>query len=202
MSDNLYEPDEFDEAAEDMPVGVHRAPHPRWKSLLPFLVALIVGPLLAWGAIAFIVNRVDTHPAAKAPASQSQQKSEAKDSAAKDQQKSESKEDKKVEQEEQKADNQIDHGASIRVYNNSDNKAPAGSATAAAQKLKKDGFKDVNAGNSKSSYTSSTVLYSDSGLEATAQEIAKKLGLSNVKLDAQAVGDAKIAVILTSDYKR
>ena len=53
MSRYEYPEDEFDAADDEgpVPVGVHRAPVPGWRSWVPLLAVLIIVPLLAWGAV-------------------------------------------------------------------------------------------------------------------------------------------------------
>ena len=52
MSNYSYPQDEFDVAEDErVPVGVHRASVPAWRSWLPLLIILVVVPALAWGAV-------------------------------------------------------------------------------------------------------------------------------------------------------
>ena len=53
-----YPRDEFDELAASGPTGAHRAVRPRWRTYLPFLIILIVAPLLAWGVVVAAVAAV------------------------------------------------------------------------------------------------------------------------------------------------
>ena len=56
MSNYQYPDDEFDAADADgpVPVGVHRAQVPAWRSWIPLLAVLIIVPLVAWGAVALL----------------------------------------------------------------------------------------------------------------------------------------------------
>lgn len=49
-----YPEDQFDAVDQGGPVGVHRRPRSPWGAVLPFLVVLLVVPLLAWGATVLI----------------------------------------------------------------------------------------------------------------------------------------------------
>ena len=62
MSGYEYPEDEFDGADDDgrVPVGVHRAPAPRWRSWLPLLIVIVVVPVLAWGAVTLMGRAVDS----------------------------------------------------------------------------------------------------------------------------------------------
>ena len=50
VSDYQYPDDEFDAADAEgpVPVGVHRAQVPAWRSWIPLLAVLIIVPLVAW----------------------------------------------------------------------------------------------------------------------------------------------------------
>lgn len=48
MSQEPYPEDEFDEIGRNLPKGAHRPAPPWWQGVLPFLVVLIVAPLLGW----------------------------------------------------------------------------------------------------------------------------------------------------------
>ena len=69
MSRYEYPEDEFDAADDEgpVPVGVHRAPVPGWRSWVPLLAVLIIVPLLAWGAVQ-LLGRHGARPAAEATA--------------------------------------------------------------------------------------------------------------------------------------
>ena len=54
MSENSYPEDEFDQIGRDLPAGVHRASKSTFSKVLPFLIVLIVMPLLAWGVVGLV----------------------------------------------------------------------------------------------------------------------------------------------------
>ena len=58
VSNYDYPEDEFDVGDDDgpVPVGVHRAQVPRWRSWVPLLAIIIIVPALAWGAVTLIIN--------------------------------------------------------------------------------------------------------------------------------------------------
>jgi len=76
MSRYEYPEDEFDAADDEgpVPVGVHRAPVPGWRSWVPLLAVLIIVPLLAWGAVQLLGHHPQHHheplqsPTPEAPA--------------------------------------------------------------------------------------------------------------------------------------
>ena len=52
VSNYDYPEDEFDVGEDDgpVPVGVHRAQVPRWRSWVPLLAIIVIVPALAWGS--------------------------------------------------------------------------------------------------------------------------------------------------------
>ena len=58
VSNYDYPEDEFDVGDDDgpVPVGVHRAQVPRWRSWVPLLAIIIIVPALAWGAVTLFLN--------------------------------------------------------------------------------------------------------------------------------------------------
>ena len=58
VSNYDYPEDEFDVGDDDgpVPVGVHRAQVPRWRSWAPLLAIIIIVPALAWGAVTLFLN--------------------------------------------------------------------------------------------------------------------------------------------------
>lgn len=58
-ADYPYPDDEFDAVTPDGPRGVHRAPRSAWSRWWPFLVVLLVVPVLAYGAVAYLSRTGD-----------------------------------------------------------------------------------------------------------------------------------------------
>lgn len=59
MSEAQYPEDEFDRIGKRLPQGAHRPGQPWWHGFLPFVIAVIVAPLLAWVMLLLI----NSHPA-------------------------------------------------------------------------------------------------------------------------------------------
>lgn len=57
MSNQVFEPDEFDELGQGLPVGTHRPAPPWWHGLLPWIIIVLVAPLLAWAMFLLIGSR-------------------------------------------------------------------------------------------------------------------------------------------------
>lgn len=60
-ADYPYPEDEFDAVSPDAPTGVHRAPRSAWSKWWPFLVVLLVVPVLAYGVVEYL-SRTDNLP--------------------------------------------------------------------------------------------------------------------------------------------
>lgn len=58
-ADYPYPEDEFDALSPDAPTGVHRAPRSAWSRWWPFLVVLVVVPVLAYGAVTYLSGTRD-----------------------------------------------------------------------------------------------------------------------------------------------
>lgn len=204
-STNTYEPDEFDLSAEDMPQGMHRAPRPRWKSLLPFLVALIVGPLLAWGAIYFVTHKSgQNEPPSATEQTQSQSATAPEQEATPTQP-----EEKPTQEEKSTPDSQpqeeaqpvVDKDLSVMVYNNLNNPARSGTATSSAQKLISEGFSNASYGNGDYPQAETFVAYGEEADKATAQQVASILGVETVRSEPSILKDHRIVVMLSKGYR-
>ena len=58
--DYPFPEDEFDVAgAGRVPEGVHRAPRPRWRVLLPFVIVVLLGPVLAYAGVSYLAGQSD-----------------------------------------------------------------------------------------------------------------------------------------------
>jgi hypothetical protein len=188
-----YPPDEFDEIAKrGGPVGVHRAPRPWWARLLgPVVVFLIAGAVaylvatLLWNqdvgtpdeptpSISETVSTtVTATPSPSVTPSPSQTPSPTPSETA-----------------------TVQFDAKIAVLNGS---GISGLAAKNQKVLEDAGFTDVAADNlSGSKPSANVVVYTSDELEATAQEVATQLGISEISLDV-AQTDAAVEVHLVSD---
>ncbi|MST49693.1 LytR C-terminal domain-containing protein [Mobiluncus porci] len=59
MSEAQYPEDEFDRIGKRLPRGAHRPGQPWWYGFLPFVIAIIAAPLLAWALLLLL----GSHPA-------------------------------------------------------------------------------------------------------------------------------------------
>ena len=209
VSNYDYPEDEFDVGDDDgpVPVGVHRAQVPRWRSWVPLLAIIIIVPALAWGAVTLFLNGAGGSGSSGATSSsqpaQSGQAGGNKNA------------DKNADSANNKAgaasakpsasaspSGNVDFTTGVSVANGTNTD---GLAKGASEKLTNGGFTAVevipgiyeNAEPAKS-----TVYFSSPEARTAAQEIGKRLGISNVvEGTAENTQDAPIAVILRDDYK-
>ncbi len=195
-----------------MPVGMHRPQASRWKNVWPFLVILVLVPLFAWGASAFLMKRQSetvasaeqSTPVVQQSAQQSEQEPQSDQSArsAQSEQSAQSAQSAQTAQSAQsipepeptpEPEAQVNFSASIAVLNGT---ARAGLAGARASVLNGAGFTQTSAANADGWATQvTTVFYVDPAFEATAKEVAKALDIAQVE-QASNIGDADIAVVL------
>ena len=202
-----YPKDEFDRAGEDMPVGMHRPQPSKWKAVIPFLLILVLVPLLGWGANHLLTSRgvvsgSESDPAtsqSSQPASGAQSTGPSGDVAASPQpSESATPETTPTEASTPEASPTptptADHNVVISVLNGT------GTSGLAAQKvslLNEAGFAGTSAANATGwSTTVSTVYYGDPDLEVTAQAIAQTLGISNIAVNTTDLGNADVVVVL------
>lgn len=149
-----YEDDEFDRAADTQPAGAHRQPVSRLKLAWPFLVAIILAPLLAWAVVTLFLTDSEQSPEATPSAQVSQSAAPTTTSAP------------------------VRKDAPVTVYNAV---GTQGLAATAAQKLTAEGFTSVNATNSAArGITQTTVYYTRDELKESAQAAAKALNIATV----------------------
>lgn len=201
---NQYPKDEFDRAGEDMPVGMHRPQPSKWKSVLPFLLVLVLAILLGWGASHFLTSRgVITQESGGATTSQSgpAQSGEAtEEPSTEPSQSGEASEEPEetsspTPSETESAAPEIDHNVSISVLNGT---GTQGYAAQQAALLNEAGFGGTAAANADGwATTVSTVYYADPDLQATAEEVARVLGITSVETTDQAdlVGSDVVVVL-------
>ena len=208
VSNYDYPEDEFDVGDDDgpVPVGVHRAQVPRWRSWVPLLAIIIIVPALAWGAVTLFLNSSGGSGSSDAVSSSQP----AQGGQAGGNKNADSKGDKGDKggaasakpSASASASGNVDFNTGVSVANGTNTD---GLAKGASEKLTNGGFTAVevipgiyeNAEPAKS-----TVYFSSPEARTAAQEIGKRLGISNVvEGTAENTQGATIAVILRDDYK-
>lgn len=195
-----YPEDEFDQVPDEAPVGVHRKKPSTWRSVLPFLLVVILVPLIAWGANLLLNGSNGEEPAADS--SSSAQQSEASEEPSESASASTTASAEPAPSEtsatptpsETVAEQTVDYAAVIQVLNGTD---ITGLAAERAAVLTGAGFANVSADNGQDWQTQqSTVFYRSAELEATASEVAGLLGISSVSLNSTDLGTTDIIVLV------
>ena len=209
VSNYDYPEDEFDVGDDDgpVPVGVHRAQVPRWRSWVPLLAIIVIVPALAWGAVTLFLNGSggsgssdavsSSQPAQGGQAGGNKNADKNADSANNKAGAASAKPSASA-----SPSGNVEFTTRVTVANGTNTD---GLAKGASEKLTNGGFTAVevipgiyeNAEPAKS-----TVYFSSPEARTAAQEIGKRLGISNVvEGTAENTQDAPIAVILRDDYK-
>ena len=209
VSNYDYPEDEFDVGDDDgpVPVGVHRAQVPRWRSWVPLLAIIVIVPALAWGAVTLFLNGSggsgssdavsSSQPAQGGQAGGNKNADKNADSANNKAGAASAKPSASA-----SPSGNVDFTTRVTVANGTNTD---GLAKGASEKLTNGGFTAVevipgiyeNAEPAKS-----TVYFSSPEARTAAEEIGKRLGISNVvEGTAENTQGAPIAVILRDDYK-
>ena len=209
VSNYDYPEDEFDVGDDDgpVPVGVHRAQVPRWRSWVPLLAIIIIVPALAWGAVTLFLNSSggsgssdavsSSQPAQGGQAGGNKNADKNADSANNKGGAASAKPSASA-----SPSGNVDFTTRVTVANGTNTD---GLAKGASEKLTNGGFTAVEVIPGiyeNAEPAQSTVYFSSPQARTAAQEIGKRLGISNVvEGTAENTQDATIAVILRDDYK-
>ena len=209
VSNYDYPEDEFDVGDDDgpVPVGVHRAQVPRWRSWAPLLAIIIIVPALAWGAVTLFLNGSGGSGSSDAVSS-SQPAQGGQAGGNKNADKNADSADNKAGAATAKpsasasASGNVDFTTRVTVSNGTNTE---GLAKGASEKLTNGGFTAVEVipgiyeGEEPAK---STIYFSTPEARSAAEEIGKRLGVSNVTEGTEEnTQGAPIAVILRDDYK-
>ena len=208
VSNYDYPEDEFDVGDDDgpVPVGVHRAQVPRWRSWVPLLAIIIIVPALAWGAVTLFLNGSGGSGSSDAVSSSQP----AKGGQAGGNKNADNKGDKGDKggaasakpSASASASGNVDFNTGVSVANGTNTD---GLAKGASEKLTNGGFTAVEVIPGiyeNAEPAQSTVSFSSPQARPAAEEVGKRLGISNVvEGTAENTQGASIAVILRDDYK-
>lgn len=200
-----YPEDEFDIAARDRtPQGVHRQVRSPLATLLPYLAVIVLVPLLAWGAVAWLGSDRTSTPgddqATETPAE------EVTDDGS-DEPGEEPTEDETATEEEPTDEEPTDDDplsdpdvvftTSISVLNGS---GVAGVAAEGQASLADAGFSSVFAGDyTASSPEVTTLYYRNAALLPTAEAVGDVLGITNLVEAPGATQNSEIAIVIRPD---
>lgn len=208
VSNYDYPEDEFDVGDDDgpVPVGVHRAQVPRWRSWVPLLAIIIIVPALAWGAVTLFLNSSGGSGSSDAVSSSQP----AQGGQAGGNKNADSKGDKGDKggaasanpSASASASGNVDFNTGVSVANGTNTD---GLAKGASEKLTNGGFTAVEVIPGiyeNAEPAQSTVYFSSPQARPAAEEVGKRLGITNVvEGTAENTQGASIAVILRDDYK-
>jgi len=213
QASSQYPPDEFDLVDSSSPRSPHRAPKSLARRLVPFLAAIILGPLLAY----FIVTAISTGdlPGMGGDGTTTQQNGDTVTPTVEpdDDDEDTSTDDEASPDDETTTDDETtpddeptteepavepDLGTRVMVLNST---STGGLAGRARDTLEAAGWTNVATGNFSGTLPASTVFYAedDDELEASARAVAEELGITNVELDAARATDP-ITVVLEADF--
>ena len=196
MSRYEYPEDEFDAADDEgpVPVGVHRAPVPGWRSWVPLLAVLIIVPLVAWGAVALLRN------GGGSPSSNGSSSAGATTAGPT----ASTPEPEETETPEPQPSGDADMTMGVTVHNGTN---VTGLAGRTGDKLTNAGFTSVQVAQGvydSADPSATTVFYSTPDNAATAKAVADALGTTNIVESAEAVeaddSPNPIVVVLRDDY--
>ncbi|AOZ73039.1 hypothetical protein BK816_06850 [Boudabousia tangfeifanii] len=202
-----YEPDEFDKVIDSAPRGVHRAPEPWWRWLVPFLIVIVAVPVLAWGAMYLMTaGGSSDESASKPPAATTTEVSTAEGEGETEEAPAPPDTNEPGEnlgtpegEEGQKSPEPNKADVKIQVLNGA---KVAGLAGRTAKKLEEAGYKAPEATNANGwASQTSVVYYPDEALKPAAEKVAETLGIKDVKFDNTAQDKQTVVVLLRKDYQ-
>ena len=207
MSRYEYPEDEFDAADDEgpVPVGVHRAPVPGWRSWVPLLAIIIIVPALAWGAVTLFLNGSGGSGSSDAVSSSQP----AQGGQAGGNKNADSKGDKGDKggaasakpSASTSASGNVDFNTGVSVANGTNTD---GLAKGASEKLTNGGFTAVEVIPGiyeNAEPAQSTVYFSSPENRPAAEEVGKKLGISNVVESAENAQSNPIVIVLRTDFE-
>ncbi len=193
-----YPKDEFDFAAEERgPKGAHRRVDSGPSRFLPFVLVLILGPLLAWGIVSVLSRDGDEGAVVSpSPTETSQASDPTDDGTATSTPPIGETDASAAEPTEDSVPENVIFDAGVSVLNGS---SVQGLALTVAETLTNANFTDVYAGNYLSSQpTVSYVYFQREDLRASAQHIADLLGIEPIDVLPEASNE--IVVVIRGDF--
>lgn len=208
-----FPPDEFDAVVPSRPRSPHRAPKSRFRRSLPFIAAIILGPLLAYVVVSAITTGELPALRPSSSASQTQDGGTVTPTPEPDEDDEDdedaqgpSAEEPGTETEDEPTDEETseepaadpDLSTRVLVLNSTQT---AGLAGRARDNLAAAGWTAVSTGNHSGALPGSTVFYAedDPVLLATARAVAEQLGIELVELDPEQATEP-ITVVLERDF--
>lgn len=201
-----YDEDEFDTLGADrVPVGVHRRPVPWWRHALPFVVVLVLAPVLAFTVVQLWSQESDPgadQTAAEASAGDDGtagggEETTDEGEAGQDGETTEEESESPTE-EETTPDDDLDRDLSVWVLNGAGVSGLAGEVTA---QLADDGWSNVVADDySYRLPTDSAIFYTTADMADEAEAIGDSLGIAALHEDPDAASNG-VVIVLRPDFQ-
>lgn len=208
MSRYEYPEDEFDAADDEgpVPVGVHRAPVPGWRSWVPLLAVLIIVPLLAWGAVQLLGRhgaRQAAESTAAAPASGGGGGSGAPASGGQAPATGQPPATATPTNDARptSAPTNADLTTGVTIHNGAGINGLGGRT---GDRLRNVGYTNVEVQQGtydNASPTTTTIFYADSDTEPTARAVGQALGITNIVESAAEAQSNPIVIVLRTDFE-
>ncbi|WP_147915996.1 LytR C-terminal domain-containing protein [Ruania zhangjianzhongii] len=205
-----YDEDEFDALGADrVPVGVHRRPVPWWRHALPFLVVLVLAPILAFGVVQIWSQEAgpnsDPTPTAGADDSGAdgsgdtggeEPSGEGTDETGESDADADASESP---EEETTPEDDLDRDLGVWILNGS---ATVGLAGEAASQLEADDWTNIDTADySNELPTESAVFYTTAEMAEEAEAIGEALGIGALYEDPEAASNG-VVIVLRSDFEQ
>lgn len=198
-----YDEDEFDALGADrVPVGVHRRPVPWWRHAMPFVVVLILAPVLAFGVVQLWSQEAgpssDPTPTAEAGTSGDGTGEEPTDETTDEGDDATTDESESPEDEETTPEDDLERDLGVWVLNGS---ATVGLAGEVAAQLDEGDWTNVE--TSDYSYelpTESAIFYTTADMADEAEAIGEELGISALYEDPEAASNG-VVIVLRPDFE-
>lgn len=203
-----YPTDDFDQLPQGGPVGVHRRQRSPWAPVLPFLIVLLVVPLLAWGVATLIQRNVPEEEVVEV-LSQSEQVVQSGGETTEVEEQVEvvipesdvptaAPDDPSAEQTPSPTTptetGAVHYDAGVQVLNGT---GIAGHAAGVADAVVAAGFANASAANADGWLADeNTVFYSDASMLSTAQAVAAAAGISAIVENADVAPPGSLVVFL------
>ena len=200
-----YDEDEFDTLGADrVPVGVHRRPVPWWRRTLPFVVVLVLAPVLAFTVVQLWSQETDPAPdPTSAEVSGSDDPSAGGEETTdegepgQDGESTDEESESPTEEETTPADD-LDRDLGVWVLNGAGVGGLAGEVTA---QLADDGWSNVAAADySYRLPTDSAIFYTTADMADEAEAIGDELGITALYEDPDAASNG-VVIVLRPDFQ-
>ncbi|HLS14850.1 MAG TPA: LytR C-terminal domain-containing protein [Beutenbergiaceae bacterium] len=204
-----YDEDEFDRlGANRVPIGVHREPVHWWRRALPFVVVLIVAPLLAFGVVQLWsqgtpqagpagTDQSSVEADAEGGSAPSESAQQSDSPTAEESEETPAEESSPTPSEEESTEPELNYDLGVWVLNGAGVTGLAGQTSAQLQDA---GWHNVTAANYSSELpTTSAIYYTNSEMAEEAEAIGAELGISALHEDADAATNG-VVIVLRMDF--